>query len=87
MAIRTGEVTSERLASLREADAIVLEERKKVAGRSGRPLQSAAYQNGHMGDERTYEMHCPRPDSLDAMIADWTRLPKDFLVCRPTAYK
>ena len=80
-----GEVTRERLAMLREADEIVVDEIK----RSGLyrataqafavllPVQSV----GVMGDARTYDnavaIRCV--DSDDFMTADWTRLPYDLL--------
>ncbi len=86
LAIRIlGEVTPKRLAVLREADAIVMEEM----------LTSDFYRQvwqafvvllpvrtvGVMGDERTYEnvVALRVVDSVDAMTADWTRLPQDFL--------
>ncbi len=86
LAIRIlGEVTPERLAILREADAIVLEEMKK-SGWYRKVWQSFAVllpvrTVGVMGDYRTYEyvvaIRCV--DSVDAMTADWTRLPYDLL--------
>ena len=86
LAIRIlGEVTSERLAILREADAIVLEEMKKE-GFYRQVWQAFAVllpikTVGVMGDERTYEnvIALRVVDSTDAMTADWTRLPHDFL--------
>ncbi len=86
LAIRIlGEVTKERLEILREADAIVLEEMKK-SGWYRKVWQSFAVllpirTVGVMGDFRTYEyvvaVRCV--DSVDAMTADWTRLPYDLL--------
>lgn len=86
LAIRVlGEVTEKRLEILREADAIVLEEMKK-SGWYSKVWQSFAVllpvrTVGVMGDERTYDhvvaVRCV--DSLDAMTADWTRLPPDLL--------
>ncbi|NPB09228.1 MAG: glutamine-hydrolyzing GMP synthase [Thermodesulfobacteria bacterium] len=86
LAIRIlGEVTKERLEILREADAIVLEEMKK-SGWYRKVWQSFAVllpirTVGVMGDFRTYEyvvaIRCV--DSVDAMTADWTRLPYDLL--------
>jgi GMP synthase (glutamine-hydrolysing) len=80
-----GEVTRDRVATLREADAIVREE----IGRAG--LERDLWQAfavladirsvGVMGDERTYS----RPiiiravTSEDAMSADWARIPYDVL--------
>jgi GMP synthase (glutamine-hydrolysing) len=86
LAIRViGEVTPERLAVLRRADAILLEELRR-SGEYDRiwqafavflPLQSV----GVMGDERTYEnaiaLRCVT--SLDGMTADWAQLPPDLL--------
>lgn len=86
LAIRVlGEVTRERLEILREADAIVMEEM----------LSSGFYRQvwqafavllpirtvGVMGDERTYEhvIALRIVDSVDAMTADWSRLPHEFL--------
>ncbi len=86
LAIRIlGEVTKERLDILREADAIVLEEMKK-SGWYRKVWQSFAVllpikTVGVMGDFRTYEhvvaIRCV--DSVDAMTADWTRLPYELL--------
>ncbi len=86
LAIRIlGEVTPERLEILREADAIVIEEMKK-SGWYPKVWQAFAVllpikTVGVMGDERTYD-HVAAirvVDSLDAMTADWTRLPYDIL--------
>ncbi len=86
LAIRIlGEVTKDKLEILREADAIVLEEMKK-SGWYRKVWQSFAVllpikTVGVMGDFRTYEyvvaIRCV--DSVDAMTADWTRLPYDLL--------
>ncbi|MFZ2087066.1 MAG: glutamine-hydrolyzing GMP synthase [Desulfobaccales bacterium] len=86
LAIRIlGEVTPERLAVLREADAIVMEEMVK-SGFYRQVWQAFAVllpvrTVGVMGDERTYEnvVALRVVDSVDAMTADWTRLPHDFL--------
>ncbi|MBA2848413.1 glutamine-hydrolyzing GMP synthase [Thermosulfuriphilus ammonigenes] len=86
LAIRIiGEVTRDRLAILREADAIVTEE-MKASGWYYKVWQSFAVllpirTVGVMGDERTYEhvVALRVVDSLDAMTADWTRLPYDLL--------
>jgi GMP synthase (glutamine-hydrolysing) len=86
LAIRViGEVTPERLAILRRADAILLEELRR-AGEYDRiwqafavflPLQSV----GVMGDERTYEnavaLRCVT--SVDGMTADWARVPAEVM--------
>ena len=86
LAIRIlGEVTPERLTILREADAIVLAE-MKTHGFYRQVWQAFAVllpikTVGVMGDERTYEnvIALRVVDSTDAMTADWTRLPHDFL--------
>ncbi len=80
-----GEVTEKRLALLRKADAILLEEIKN-SGYYRRlwqsfvvllPLKSV----GIMGDQRTYEHIAAirAVTSDDAMTADWARLPHDLL--------
>jgi GMP synthase (glutamine-hydrolysing) len=76
-----GEVTHDRLEILRSADVIVLEEIRK-AGLYEKTWQSFAVllpvrTVGVMGDERTYEnvIAIRVVDSLDAMTADWTRIP------------
>ena len=80
-----GEVTGERLHILRQADVIVLEEIRD-AGWYRKVWQSFAVllpiqTVGVMGDGRTYEhviaLRCV--DSIDAMTADWSRLPYDIL--------
>jgi len=86
LAIRViAEVTEARLASLREADAIVIEEIRRAglydeiwqAFAVFLPVQTV----GVMGDERTYEnvvaVRCV--SSLDAMTADWSRVPHEVL--------
>jgi GMP synthase (glutamine-hydrolysing) len=86
LAIRIlGEVTRERLAILRRADAILIEEIRRAglydeiwqAFAVFLPIQSV----GVMGDERTYDhvigLRCVT--SVDAMTADWARLPHDLL--------
>ncbi len=86
LAIRIiGEISPERLAILRQADVIVLEEMKK-AGLYRKVWQSFAVllpiqTVGVMGDERTYEhvIALRSVDSVDAMTADWSRLPYDLL--------
>src|SRR5512143_2698584 len=86
LAIRIlGEVTRERLDILREADAIVIEE-MLAAGYYRQVWQAFAVllpirTVGVMGDERTYEnvIALRIVDSADAMTADWSRLPHDFL--------
>ncbi len=86
LAIRIlGEVTEARLSILRQADTIVWEEMRKA------DLYTKVWQSfavllpiktvGVMGDERTYEhvIALRIVDSLDAMTADWTRIPYDLL--------
>jgi len=86
LAIRVlGEVTEERLAVLREADAIVQDEVRR-AGLEREVWQAFAVllpvrTVGVMGDFRTYaEVIALRAvTSQDAMTADWARLPYDLL--------
>jgi GMP synthase (glutamine-hydrolysing) len=86
LAIRClGEVTHEKLAILREADAI-LDHEIREAG-----LYEALWQSfcvllpvrsvGVMGDARTYEytIAVRAVESKDAMTADWARLPYELL--------
>jgi GMP synthase (glutamine-hydrolysing) len=86
LAIRIiGDVTSERLEILREADAILLEEVRK-AGLYRELWQCFAVlpgirSVGVQGDERTYgyPIVIRAVTSEDAMTADWARLPYDLL--------
>ncbi|HEY2510772.1 MAG TPA: glutamine-hydrolyzing GMP synthase [Polyangiaceae bacterium] len=86
LAIRClGEVTSPRLAVLRDADAIVTDE-IRAAG-----LYESIWQSfcvllpvktvGVMGDERTYEEVCAvrAVVSVDGMTADWAKIPYEVL--------
>jgi GMP synthase (glutamine-hydrolysing) len=86
LAIRIlGEVTMERLVMIKEADAIILEEIKRVG------LYRDVWQSfavllpvktvGVMGDERTYEhvIGLRAVTSKDGMTADWVKLPYDLL--------
>ena len=86
LAIRViGEITPERLEILRQADRIVQHElvatgwyRKVWQGFAVLlPLKTV----GVMGDDRTYEhvIALRIVDSLDAMTADWSRLPTEIL--------
>jgi GMP synthase (glutamine-hydrolysing) len=86
LAIRIiGEVTAERLDTLREADSIVLEE-IRAAGMYHEVWQSFAILTplrsvGVMGDGRTYSnvVAIRAVTSEDAMTADWAKLPYDLL--------
>ena len=86
LAVRcVGEVTSRRLDTLREADAIVVAEIKR-AGLYRETAQAFAVllpvqSVGVMGDARTYDdvvaVRCVQ--SEDFMTADWSHLPYDLL--------
>ncbi len=86
LAIRVlGEVTEEKLAILREADAIVVEEIKR-AGLYREIWQAFAVlpdlrSVGVMGDQRTYAytVVLRAVTSQDGMTADWYRFPYDAL--------
>jgi GMP synthase (glutamine-hydrolysing) len=86
LAIRClGEVTPERLAILREADAIFIDEIRR-AGLYREIWQAFAVLTesrsvGVMGDERTYgyTVALRAVTSQDAMTADWARIPPDVL--------
>ena len=86
LAIRIlGEINSDRLELLREADDILVSEIKEA------DLYDSVWQSfvvllpirtvGVMGDARTYEnvVAIRAVESLDGMTADWARLPADFL--------
>lgn len=80
-----GEVTREKLAVLREADAIVVAE-IEAAGMYRETSQAFAVllpvqSVGVMGDARTYEnaIAIRSVDTNDFMTADWSRLPYDLL--------
>jgi GMP synthase (glutamine-hydrolysing) len=80
-----GEVTPERLQTLREADAIVVEEIRR-AGLYEKTWQAFAVllpvrSVGVMGDERSYgnTVAVRVVNSEDAMTADWARVPYDVL--------
>jgi len=83
-----GEVTHERVAKLRNADAILLEELTKEGflGKGGQVSQAFVVllpvrSVGVMGDQRTYqEAAAIRAVSTeDFMTADWARLPYELL--------
>jgi len=80
-----GEITPERLDTLREADAIVVEE-IRLAGLYDKVWQAFAVllpvrSVGVMGDYRTYGLTIAVRvvESEDAMTADWVRLPGEVL--------
>jgi len=87
LAIRIiGEVNEERLAILREADHIVVEEIQKAGlyrqvWQSFAVLPAAIKTVGVMGDKRTYSypIVVRAVTSEDAMTADWVRLPYEVL--------
>ncbi len=80
-----GEVTEEKVKLLQQADLRVQEEVKKLPDYKTiwqtfavlLPVKSV----GVMGDQRTYEYTCAirSVNSIDAMTADWTRLPYETL--------
>lgn len=86
LAIRIiGEVTKERIDILREADSIFIDELKK-SGWYDKTWQAFAAllpvkSVGVMGDKRTYQyiIALRAVTSLDAMTADWARLPEGLL--------
>ncbi len=80
-----GKITNRRLEILRDSDFIVIEEIRN-AGLYEKVWQSFAVllpirTVGVMGDERTYEnvIAIRIVDSLDAMTADWSKIPYDVL--------
>ena len=80
-----GEITRERLETLRGADAVVVDEIRR-AGLYEKVWQAFAVllpvrSVGVMGDGRTYghTIAVRVVDSLDAMTADWSRLPAEVL--------
>jgi GMP synthase (glutamine-hydrolysing) len=80
-----GEVTAARVATLQEADQIVVDEIKR-AGLYRKVWQSFAVllpvkSVGVMGDQRTYANTCAirAVESEDGMTADWAALPYEVL--------
>jgi len=80
-----GDITKDRLETLRQADAIVVSE-MKASGWYYKVWQSFAVflpvkSVGVMGDERTYKDTCAVRivGSQDGMTADWVRVPYDLL--------
>ena len=86
LAVRVlGEVTREKLETVRGADLVVVEEIRR-AGLYEKVWQAFAVllpvqSVGVMGDDRTYgyTIAVRVVDSQDAMTADWSRLPLDVL--------
>jgi GMP synthase (glutamine-hydrolysing) len=81
-----GEVTWERLETLRAADAILLEELNAVGALRGETQQALVvllpiHSVGVMGDERTYQnaVAIRAVTTDDFMTADWARLDHDLL--------
>ena len=80
-----GEVTEEKVRLLQQADLRVQEEIRKLPSYRNiwqtfavlLPVKTV----GVMGDQRTYEYTCAvrSVDSVDAMTADWTRIPYETL--------
>ena len=80
-----GDITPEKLETLRGADAVVVDEIRR-AGLYEKVWQAFAVllpvrSVGVMGDGRTYgyTIAVRVVESLDAMTADWSRLPMDVL--------
>ncbi|HKV46711.1 MAG TPA: glutamine-hydrolyzing GMP synthase [Candidatus Acidoferrales bacterium] len=80
-----GDITKEKLATLRGADAVVVDEIRR-AGLYDKVWQAFAVllpvrSVGVMGDDRTYghTIAVRVVESQDAMTADWSRLPMDVL--------
>ena len=83
-----GEVTRERVARLRAADAILLEELSRAGFLGKRSVVSQAFtvllpvqSVGVMGDQRTYQEAAAirAVTTEDFMTADWARLPHELL--------
>ena len=87
-----GDITREKVQVLQEADDIYIEAMHRYICDDGEPLYDKVWQAGAvllstvrsvgvMGDERTYEhpVALRAVTSMDAMTADWARLPYDFM--------
>jgi GMP synthase (glutamine-hydrolysing) len=87
-----GDITREKVRILQEADDIYIESMHNYQCEDGTSLYDHVWQAGAvllstirsvgvMGDERTYEhpVALRAVTSMDAMTADWARLPYDFL--------
>lgn len=86
-----GEIKKEYLDILREADAILLEEMKAATDENGVSWYRKVWQSfcvflplrsvGVMGDERTYDyvIALRIVESVDAMTADWAKVPHELL--------
>jgi len=87
-----GDITPEKVRILQEADDIFIEGLHTWKADDGQPLYDHVWQAGAillstvrsvgvMGDERTYEhpVALRAVTSVDAMTADWARLPYEFL--------
>ncbi len=87
-----GDITREKVRILQDADDIYIEAMLKYICKDGECLYDKVWQAGVvllstvrsvgvMGDERTYEhpVALRAVTSMDAMTADWARLPFDFM--------
>ncbi len=87
-----GDITREKVRILQDADDIYIEAMQKYVCEDGELLYNKVWQAGVvllstvrsvgvMGDERTYEhpVALRAVTSMDAMTADWARLPYDFM--------
>jgi tRNA methyl transferase len=87
-----GEITREKVRILQDADDIYIEKMHQYKMEDGSSLYDHVWQAGTvllstirsvgvMGDERTYEhpVALRAVTSMDAMTADWARLPHDFM--------
>lgn len=87
-----GDITREKVQILQDADDIYIENMHNYICEDGKSLYDKVWQAGTvllstirsvgvMGDERTYEhpVALRAVTSMDAMTADWARLPYDFM--------